>query len=232
MEQTYEMLRYDRKLIEKRLKEKTNSNDNINDANNDEITSTGSFLSNLSDVSGTQTENDLFESSQSSQVSKEFNEIFGLTYNDENGSTENISRKRLLERTFQVQSNTNDMSAQDVTDKFEIGNRQKMERPSKQSMKYPSDTKIESQFHRQNSGDTDSNPIYERIDDDSLLFGYDNANKENSEKVDSAVESRSGTLSPEIDQNEEMVVNPHSCQHTFSHRNASRSVVCFLCSKK
>lgn len=230
MEQTYEMLRYDHKLIEKRLKEKTNLNDNINDANNDEITSTGSFLSNLSDVSGTQTENDLFESSQSSQVSKEFNEIFGFTYNNENGSSENISRKRLLEKTFQVQSNTNEMSAQVITDKFDIGNRQKMQRPSKQPTKYPSDTNIESQFHRQNSGDTESNPIYERIDDDSLLFGY--ANKENSEKVDSAVESRSGTLSPEIDQNVELVVNPHSCQHTFSHRSASRSVICFLCSKK
>lgn len=249
LKQTYEILRYDRKQCAGRLTERPKKDFNA-DKNNDEITSTGSFLSNLSDVSFTQTENDIFETSKLSKLSKEFNAIFGTA--PDNTETQNTDgtltdasqqvKNAMFEKTFEIETQPK-RHAQIMDDNFNFkntGNRHKMQSPSRRRpMKCPSVETINSTYlerkekrelQHQSSSEVDPNPIYERIDDDSMILEYDT--RANVQHLGRSVESASDILLYKIDANPKQTVSPHSCQHTFSHRSASRSVFCFLCSKK
>lgn len=237
LEQTYEILRSDLEKNEGRLKEKAAKTYN----NNDEITSTGSFLSNLSDISGT--ENEVFET-----LFEECMDMCGDVPEKENDRKHvQVSQwldKSLFEKTIQVKLNKNETCAQNSNENSKLksnADRPKLQIPSKTNKKYSSGQITDSsysykqasgQFQQQNSSEDDQVPIYERIDDDSLLFEHDDENKIIISQRNGNEKNHMGPLISEVGTKPERDVDPHSCQHKFSHRSASRSVVCFLCSKK
>lgn len=236
LERTYEILRSDLEKNEGRLKEKAAKTYN----NNDEITSTGSFLSNLSDISGT--ENEVFET-----LFEECMDMCGEPEKENDRKHVQVSQwldKSLFEKTFQVKLNKNETCAQISNENSKLksnADRPKLQIPSKTNKKYSSDQITDSsysynhasgQFQQQNSSEYDKGPIYERIDDDTLLFEHDDENKIITSQRNGNERSDMGPLISEVNTIPEQDVDPHSCQHKFSHRSASRSVVCFLCSKK
>lgn len=240
MHQTYEILRYSPSIDDKK-QTNNNSTDDGDEQNCDEITSTGSFLSDLSDVSATDddflgtTENLLH---QNKSMSMEFNAIFGTT------QTENSDEKMAvpsqpfsespLEKTFMIK---NSSPKNPISD--DRKNRMKVPSPLTFSKKFLHlsdnftisklcETKGKRSFNSMQSVHSDCNPIYEQIngdDDDGGLFRLKN-NLKNIEP------KNVGTSVTPTNSKLEAFNHAHDCQHTFSYHTASRSVSCFMCSKK
>ena len=236
MHQTYEILRYSPSIDVK--KQCNNHANDVNEQNYDEITSTGSFLSEMSDISAT--DDDILGTNenlhQQKSMSMEFNAIFGST-------TENSDKKmavpsqpfneNALEKTFMIK----DLSPKTQTSD-DRKNRLKIPSPMTFSKKFLhlSDNFINSKlcetigkrsFNAMHSNDSDCNPIYERIDDEDEggVFRLKNSLKNIEPKTDGALVTPTNSKS-------DALINAQDCHHTFSYRTASRSTTCFLCSKK
>lgn len=233
MHQTYEILRCSPSIDDKKQK---NHADEVNEQNCDEITSTGSFLSDLSDVSAT--DDDFLGTAE------ELNAIFGRppdTNSDKKLAVPSQPLKEnALEKTFMIKNTSPNKIL--LSDDRKIC-RMKIPSPLTLSKKFlhMSDNFTNSKlceniigkrsFNAMQSCDSDCNPIYEQIndDDDGVGGGGIFRLKNNLKNI---VSKNDGALVVPTDSKPEIVANAHDCQHTFSYRTASRSVLCFLCSKR
>lgn len=250
----YEMVRPD--SVTKTTKRKSDQSkcNNPNNDNNDEftsteITSTGSFLSNLSEIS--QTEDDYIDNTQtiftSRHLSKEFDTIFDNNENDKNFNKS--TNENLHEKTFHVNVNPSkkrdqcldeSLSFDDSSEpNYKVQSPPKRVKKSEYNRSRQLSPKEERTLRAMSSDEIDSNPIYERIDIESSSFDLDNM--QNWQNKKRAVTKAPSSLLYATDSktsssllyggDPKSVLNP-ICQHTFAHRTASRSVICFLCSKK
>lgn len=257
----YEMVRPD--SVTKMTKRKIDQNkwsdpnkDNNDEITSTEITSTGSFLSNLSEIS--QTEDDYIGNTQaiftSRHLSKEFNTLFDDKENLKNDTKS--TNEGLHEKTFHVNANPSKKRDQCLDESLSFDDdsesNHKVKSPPKRAKK---NLRVSAEYNRSrqlspkeeqtlramSSDEIDSNPIYERIDIESSSFDLDNMQnwqnaKRNVTKAPSSLlygtdSKTSSSLLYGVDPKSVLLINP-ICQHTFAHRTASRSVVCFLCSKK
>lgn len=245
LHQTYEILRYSPSIDDNNQPDKKQQNSNTDDGdgqNYDELTSTGSFLSELSDVSATDDDflGTVDNLHQNKSLSMEFNAIFGTP-------PENPDRKlavpsqsshvNRLEKTFLIRNL--------LPSKIQISNDQNIGRmrassPVNYSKKFLHvsdnfsnaklyETKGKRSYNAMQVCDDDCNPIYEQIidEDGGGLFRL----KNNLKNIDRP-KNDDGTLISPTDSKMQAAINSNECQHTFSYRTASRSVLCFLCSKK
>lgn len=224
MQRTYEFLR-NQELDEAKFDKKSIRNVQY-DGTNDEITSTGSFLSNLGDI--TCTDDDIHSANVRSNAA-----------NHENYANKLAIHRNLMEKTFKEKQNPNE-----TLDDSEIESSSEVLSPSKRPKQFLhvsddftnaklSEARSKRSFELMSSEETDSNPIYECIVDDDSSFLSDN--KENNvsdrEVKVATIESTEAPIH-KVDSKSEVLLNPHNCQHNFAHRTALRSEVCFLCSKK
>lgn len=260
--QAYDMVRPDsvtnmtkRKKVQKKWIQP--NNDNNDEITSTEITSTGSFLSELSEIS--QTEDDYIDNTEaiftSRHLSKEFDTIFDDMNDKEN--RKNVTKSTdegLHEKTFRVNANMNQKRDQRSDESFSFDDdsesNHKVQSPPKRAKKHRVSAeyknrqlnhKEEPTLRAMSSDEVDSNPIYERIDTENNSFDLDNLrNLQNAKRTIAktpssllyATDSKaSSSLLYGVDPKSAQLNNP-ICQHTFAHRTASRSVVCFLCSKK
>lgn len=234
LNQTYDLLRYDQGM-QKPLTEKKNDQkrkNNPNSKNNDEITSTGSFLSSLSGVSetvdyyGDGTHKVTIERN----LSKEFDDIFGdMSRNDEPTL---LANKSQMEKTFQVNHTPKrENDRKNALSFSDSESDRRVQSPPKRQKRY---LHVSEDFSRGKmsqlkkkqpvlesmqtitSTDVESNPVYERIDTNSSL---DFESREN-------IRDMANTMEPQL------LLDSHRCQHRFSHHTAPQSVICFLCSKR
>lgn len=250
MHQTYEILRYSPSIDDKKPSNNTAATataaDDVDDQNSDELTSTGSFLSDLSDVSATDidflgtTEN----LHQNKSMSMEFNAIFGTPL-------ENAEKKKMavpssqpsnhhsaLEKTFMVRHSSPKKS---LNGDERLKNRLKVPSPMALTKKFLhlsdnfSNSKLceavkgKRSFNAMQSCDSDCNPIYEQINDDDDGVGGLFRLKNNLKNIE---QKSSGLSVTPFNSKSDGLIHAHDCQHTFSYHTASRSVTCFLCSKK
>lgn len=207
---------------------------NVNDVNIDEITSTESISSDISEL--LQNEDDYIANREMNlsieQTSKEFDDV----HNRKDQEIVKLKNGR-LDKTYRVMTSQGDKRnkySDDSGDNNECDHR--VQSPPKRIKKqipvsiYDFNQAklykpIEYRQHRElSSGEVNPNPIYERIAGDinnSIAFDH----MEHLRKVKNVVTKTSNSVKSElpIDSN---------CNHTFSHRTASRSVVCFHCYKK
>ncbi|XP_055301048.1 rac GTPase-activating protein 1-like [Sitodiplosis mosellana] len=235
---TYEYLRYDRGMeVENRDKTQDTWND-LNDKNKDEITSTGSFLSDLSEIS--QTEDDYIENAEamltSRQLAKEFENL------EHFATSTALTNKSLCEKTFQINGQDDeceqclDSSRSSIDDDSECNRR--VQTPPKHAEKHLHTTEEVNRAKLQipkeyralreiSSNEANADPIYEQthwFGNGSLAPG----NKENWHKTENAATKTSNR--PSYEENSKYKLQ--NCNHTFIHQFASRSVDCFHCSKK
>ncbi|XP_055301047.1 rac GTPase-activating protein 1-like [Sitodiplosis mosellana] len=229
--------------IEKQKKQ--NKQSDRNDKNVDEMTSTGSFLSDLSELSPNE-ENYIDNTEaifQSRQTSKEFDTIFDDRENQE--KLAKSKNKGLLEKTFQVIANQSDKRNQSLDESPDSGDiseyNRRVQSPPKRIKKHihvseeinRAKQKKSKEYRARrelSSEEVNPNPIYERIEGDgNNSFAFDN--RGNWPKIESAVTKTSSNFLYGTDSKSDLPIDSN-CKHTFSHRNASRSVVCFHCSKK
>lgn len=246
MHQTYEILRYSPSLDDKTTSNPSHAAtapaaDNVDDQNSDELTSTGSFLSDLSDVSATDI--DFFGTTENLQPNKsmstEFKAIFGTPSEKPEKkkmavpSSQPLSQS-VLDKTFMAKK-----SSPNCSDRS--NSRLKVPSPLTLTKKFLhlsdnfSNSKLcdavkgKRSFNAMQSCDSDNNPIYEQINDDDDgvdgLFRLKN-NLKNIEQKNSGISLISSNSKPDG------LIHAHDCQHTFSYHTASRSVTCFMCSKK
>lgn len=244
MKQAYEYLRSP--IAEDNPNDRKSNNKYVqNDAQtNDEITSTGSFLSNLSDMSVT--DDDILETSTLGFNATSNN----ITYNIAKDMTQNNNGlsidKSWFEKTLQAK-HSRDIISQNADDtEIEFESSSEVLSPSKRPKKYLhvaenfsiaklSDGHSKRSFEIISSDEISSNPIYERIKGSESSFELDdkenNGNYRNIDTPETIVEHIEIPIC-KVDSKTEIAINPRNCQHTFSHRTALRSDVCFLCSKK
>lgn len=256
MHQTYEILRYSPSIDDKKPSNHVAATaaaaaiaaDDVDEQNSDELTSTGSFLSDLSDVSATDidflgtTENLL----QNKSMSMEFNAIFGTSLENHPEQKKKVAvpssqplSHSALEKSFKIRSSSPKKSSPNGDDRSK--NRLKVPSPLTLTKKFLhlsdnfSNSKLceavkgKRSYNAMQSCDSDCNPIYEQINDDDDgvggLFRLKN-NLKNIEQKNSGI-----SLTP-FNSKSDSLIHTHDCQHTFSYHTASRSVTCFLCSKK
>lgn len=240
MKQAYEYLRSPN-AEDNPIDRKSHKNVQNDGQTNDEITSTGSFLSNLSDMSVT--DDDILDSSTLGFNATSNN----ITYNIAKDMTQNNDfsiEKSWLENTLQAKHGR-DITTKNPTD-TEIESSSEVLSPSKRPKKYLhvadnfsiaklSNGRSKRSFETMSSNEIDSNPIYERIKDSESSFDLDDKENDgynrNIDTPETIVENVDVPIF-KVDSKTEIVINPRNCQHTFSHRTALRSDVCFLCSKK
>lgn len=265
MHQTYEILRYSPSIDDKKpnkdnvaatIVAAAADGDDVDGENSDELTSTGSFLSDLSDVSATDI--DFLGTTENlhpnKSMSMEFNAIFGTQLEN--------SDKKMAVPSSQPLSLLNSVHHQSALEKtpFTIKNSSPPKKPptpmcdeqrKNHRLKVPSpltltkkflhlsdnftnsklydSVKNKRSFNAMQSCDSDCNPIYEQINDDDDgvggLFRLKN-NLKNIEPKNSGI-----SITPSNSKTDGLI-HAHDCQHTFSYHTASRSVACFLCSKK
>lgn len=230
MEQTYDFLR-GKNRVENINDGESNELAEIDVHANDEITSTGSFLSNLSDLSIT--DDDIIDIS-SLQLNVNSNTQINQMTIDQNW----------LENTIPVSYNRNSINNRCVNNtEIELGCDSKVLGPKKRPKMY---LHVDENFTNGKLCDEHSKPsveidelisneshIYAQIGDNDCLFEHDD--KEN------IVKNGNGNVKEEIvidipvskvNSKSEVAINPNNCHHSFSHRSALRSEVCFHCSKK
>lgn len=240
LEQTYDFLRYSRDIENVQVKNRAKAQIGGRNAsrNSDEITSTGSFLSNLSAISGTETETDFLGTSAGILIDSFHDDLPDSMGSDE--LDEMLSQPAsLLEQTFRVTSNPDqvyidageyNISSYDASDLM-------VHNTLKRSNKYlhvsndftKANLSVACRKQKENALDQiNSDPIYEKINGD---YDSDDENKENSTMVNGVTDRRMSTLHQ--DDLASKIQDPLiGCQHTFSRRTASRSDVCVHCSKK
>lgn len=242
MHQTYEILRYSPSIDEKKQSNNTAADD-VDEQNFDEITSTGSFLSDLSDVSATDDDflGTIENVHQNKSMSMEFNAIFGTPHAEKSDKKMAVPSQPFnenpLEKTFMIKNSspTKNLISDDRK------NRLKVPSPLAISKKFLHlsdnftisklcDTKGKRSFNSMQSCDSECNPIYEQIygDDDDRRGGAFRL-KNNLKNIEP---KNDGIAVTPTNSKLETLINAQDCQHTFSYRTASRSVTCFLCSKK
>lgn len=242
LSQTYEILRYDRGMEIAQQEKDQNKRKDANSRNSDEyITSTGSFLSELSEIS--QTEDDYIGGAKTVFSSRKLTKEFDTIFVDTHGDQENVAKstafnsRNLLEKTFNVSVNPSKKRDQALDESRSDGS-ECNPRVRSQPKRIKKHNHVAEDFNRAkqamptevqafSSDEVDPNPIYERIDDSS--FGFDS--RENWQKIRNVVTKSSSSMLYGANSKSELMISPN-CQHTFAHRNASRSVICFICSKK
>lgn len=248
MHQTYEILRYSPSIDDKKpcnnIVAAATATDDADEQNSDELTSTGSFLSDLSDVSATDidflgtTEN----LHQHRSMSMDFNAIFGTQLENTDKKMAVPSSQPLnqsaLEKIFQMKNSSPKKPSPNGDDRMK--NRLKVPSPLALTKKFLhlSDNFTNSKlcdavkgkrsFNAMQSSDSDCNPIYEQINDDDGVGGLFRL-KNNLKNIEPKNSGMSVTAS---NSKSEGLIHAQDCQHTFSYHTASRSVSCFLCSKK
>ncbi|XP_031628238.1 rac GTPase-activating protein 1-like [Contarinia nasturtii] len=218
----------------------------IDEKSNDELTSTASFLSRLSDL--TPTDEYYLEQCDgivgSHQLSKTFdNTIFAEIHGNEHET--NMSKSCATDestKTFVVENNPNkkrDKISDESSDDIRCENSRRVP-PKKRVRKYLHASK---EFIREklsipkgrrsldalSTAEVNPNPIYERIDSSIISLDCEKNLNYNWEKNAIAPKDNSCDLNAT---RRESIINPNSCTHTFTHRTASRSIICFVCSKK
>lgn len=209
-----------------------NENINIVGESNAEITSTESFLSDLLNTSS-QVDDDCVqlgnEMLKKRQNSMEFNDVF-LDMKSNKPCALNNS---MLEKTFWVRSSSNNEIDEIVggLSDSEYEDEQDVQNPPRNGDIYAcvSDKKSRLTIEPITTVEIHPDPIYESIKDSNNSISTNN--KENTQKaIDVFMSCNTDLLY--ADPNIKLQPSPNNCQHSFSHRTASRSVVCFLCLKK
>lgn len=244
MHQTYEILRHSPSIDEKKTTNTASDNADVEE-NYDELTSTGSFLSDLSDVSNN--DDDLLAIADNlhpnKSLSMEFNAIFNgiptknpdkklaiplMPFNIENGR----EKTALLQTTQSHPGISNDRK-----------NRMKIPSPLTLTKKFLhvsdnftisklcDNTIGKRSFNAMQLCDNDCNPIYEQIKGESSGSDDDDRGVKNNLK-NIEVPKNDGTPVAPVNSQSEIAIKAHECHHTFSYQPASKSVLCFLCSKR
>lgn len=251
MNHAYEFLRYgDSESGDQHEIKRSKKISKCNEKSNDELTSTASFLSRLSDL--TPTDEYYIEQSNgivgSRQLSKKFDDtIFAEVHS--NGNEKDVSKSDESCKTIIVVGNLvkkRNKISDESSDDIQCENNRRAQSQPKRVKRYLNASKdfirekLSIPIGRRRSIDdvlptTEANlnphvnPIYERIDTSIISLDCDKNVNFNWEK--NAIAAKNVSLYDQSNPKPSMI-NPSGCVHTFAHRTVSRSISCFVCSKK
>lgn len=237
MNEAYNLLRYDLSESGEDLDENT-SEQNFVDEYYDEDASTGSFLSDISNISQIdEDDGPLASATLGRNLSYEFHNIFDDKENTWNLSSE-IRRNSLLGKTVRVKNSSDENN--DGIFSIDTESNQSVQSQPKHCGKYLhvlrnfSHGKLSNQKGKSTRRsmllvENNPNPIYERIGNFNNSFEIDN--EKVSGKKEAMVMPKSVDLLYRTDSKPKLLLNPPlnlTCQNYLTHPTPSRSVVRFL----